>query len=252
MAGVSVDYYTRLERGDAAGASPSVIDGIARALRLDDAERTHLVDLLREPRAAVSPPRRRPPARVQPSVQRVLDSMSTAPAFVSDSRLDLLATNALCAALYSGIEPQAGSSVNLARYTFLDPGAARFYAEWDAVADMTVALLRASAGHDPFDRDLTDLVGELATRSEAFRTRWAAHDVQRHTSGVKRMRHPEVGDLELGFDSMALAADPDLTITVYTAAPGSRTEEALRLLASWHAAERDPSATPDRRASRPR
>ncbi len=168
-------------------------------------------------------------------MQRVLDQLGHAPAFVSNSRLDLVATNRLCAALYADLDDHSGAAVNLARYTFLDPRATDFYPDWDAVAEMTVALLRSSAGHDPLDRELTELVGELATRSEAFRTRWAAQDVRLHTSGRKRIHHPLVGDLDLTFDSMTLAADPTLTITVYTAEPQTPTDDALRLLASWTA-----------------
>ena len=235
LAGVSVDYYTRLERGDATGISDSVFTGLCRALDLDDAERDHLRDLLRR-FAPVSSSRRRGPAEsTSTSVQRVLDSMGTAPAFVSNSRLDLVATNGLCAALYADLESHSGSSVNLARYTFLDPRATEFYPDWEEVAEMTVALLRSSAGHDPHDRDLTDLIGELVTRSDDFSARWAAHHVRRHTSGRKRIHHPVVGDLELAFDSMDLAADPTLTVTVYTAEPGSASHDALRLLASWNA-----------------
>jgi len=237
LAGVSVEYYTRLERGDATGVSDAVLDALCRGLALDEAERAHLTDLVRGPGAASRRPRRRPSRQVPPTVQRVLDSMGSAPAFVSNPRLDLVATNDLCAALYADLDDHSGSQVNLARYTFLDPRAEGFYVDWAAVAEMTVALLRTSAGHDPLDRDLTDLVGELATRSEDFRGRWAAHPVQMHTSGRKRIHHPVVGELDLAFDSFALAADPTLTVTAYTADPGSATEERLSLLASWGASK---------------
>lgn len=235
MAGVSVDYYTRLERGDATGVSDAVLDGLCRALALDDAERAHLHDLITTMTRASRPTRRSPSRTASPSVQRVLDSMVGAPAFVANSRLDLVATNDLCAALYADLDDHTGSAINLARYTFLDARAQVFYPEWDVVADMTVALLRASAGHDPFDRDLTDLVGELATRSAEFSMRWAAHDVRRHTSGIKRLRHPVVGELELSFDSMDLACDTTLNMTVYTAEPGSPSADALHLLGDWTA-----------------
>ncbi|ALE83523.1 helix-turn-helix transcriptional regulator [Pseudonocardia sp. HH130629-09] len=236
LAGVSVDYYTRLERGTATGVSDSVLQGLCRALALDDAERAHLSDLLRAATATTVARQRRLPSRqISPSMQRVLDSMITSPAFVTNSRLDLVATNSLCAALYADLDDHTGSAVNLARYTFLDPRALDFYPEWDTVAEMTVALLRSSAGHDPLDRDLSDLIGELVTRSDEFRTRWAAHHVQHHTSGHKRFHHPVVGDLELAFDSMDHAADPTLTMTVYTAEPGSPSADALTLLGTWTA-----------------
>lgn len=240
LAGVSVDYYTRLERGDVVAASEQVLDGLCRALALDDAERAHLVDLIRAGSDARRAPRRNPSRQAPTSVQRMLDSMDSAPAFVSNSRLDLVATNRLCAALYAHLDEHTGAAVNLARYTFLDPRATTFYPEWDQVAEMTVALLRASAGKDPYDKQLTDLVGELVTRSDWFRRRWAAHHVQRHTSGRKRIHHPLVGDLELDFDSMDLAADPTLTITVYTTVAGSASEDALRLLGDWTAPASSP------------
>ncbi len=233
LAGVSVDYYTRLERGDATGVSDAVLDGLSRALVLDDAERAHLEDLIRSAGRAIRPQRRPPSRRATSSVQRVLDSITTSPAFISNSRLDLIAVNPLCAALYSDLAEPTGAAMNLARYTFLDSRAATFYRDWDEIAEMTVALLRSSAGQDPYDKDLSDLIGELATRSNTFRTMWAAHHVRRHTSGRKRLHHPVVGDLELSFDSMALAADSTLDMTVYTAESNSPSADALTLLTNW-------------------
>lgn len=233
LAGVSVDYYTRLERGDATGVSDAVLDGLSRALILDDAERAHLEDLIRSAGRAIRPQRRPPSRAATPSVQRVLDSITTSPAFISNSRLDLIAVNPLCAALYADLAEPTGAAMNLARYTFLDPRALAFYRDWDEIAEMTVALLRSSAGQDPYDKDLSDLIGELVTRSDTFRTMWAAHHVRRHTSGRKRLHHPVVGDLELSFDSMALAADASLDMTVYTAEPDSPSADALTLLTSW-------------------
>jgi transcriptional regulator with XRE-family HTH domain len=235
LAGISSEYYTRLERGNAIGVSDSVIDAIAHALQLDDAERTHLLDLLRGA-GTTRPPRRRPARhRVRPTVQRVLDSMVGTPGFVLNGRLDLLAANQLGVALYSPIYADPVRPPNNARFLFLDPHATEFFGDWDKVANDTVALLRAEAGRDPYDRQLSDLIGELSTRSEEFRVRWAAHHVRIHTTGVKRFHHPVVGDLELSFESFPLAADPSQSLLTYTAEPGSPSQHALRLLASWAA-----------------
>jgi transcriptional regulator with XRE-family HTH domain len=235
LAGVSTDYYTRLEKGNLSGASDSVLDAIGRALQLDDAECAHLFDLARAARGRALEPRRRPQAQVRPSIQRILDSMTTTPAFVRNGRLDVLATNALGRALYAPVFDDSTPPVNLARFAFLDPRAVDFYPGWEEAASSAVALLRTEAGRDPYDRTLTDLVGELATRSDAFRVRWARHDVRLHRLGVKRFHHPIVGDLSLTFDAMELPADPGLTLTAYSAEPGSSSEEKLHLLASWSA-----------------
>jgi transcriptional regulator with XRE-family HTH domain len=237
LAGVSTDYYTRLEKGNLRGASDSVLDAIARALHLDDAERAHLLDLARAARAGTArEPRRRPrPQQVRPSLQHLLDAMTAAAAFIRNGRLDIMAINPLARAFYAPLYGASPGPVNLARYCFLDPGAADFYPDWADAADTTVALLRTEAGRDPYDRALTDLVGELATRSDAFRSRWAAHDVRLHHTGSKRFRHPVVGDLTVGFNATELPADPGLTLTVYTAEPGSDSAAQLALLASWAA-----------------
>jgi transcriptional regulator with XRE-family HTH domain len=235
LAGISSEYYTRLERGNATGVSESVIDGIAHALQLDEAERAHLLDLIRT--ASTSrPPRRRPaPQQVRPAVQRVLDSMSGTPAFVLNRRLDILTANELGLALYSPIYADPVRPPNNARFTFLDPHATQFWRDWDKIANDTVALLRAEAGRDPYDRGLSDLIGELSTRSDEFRVRWAAHHVRIHTTGLKLIHHPVVGDLELSFESFPLAADPSQSLLTYTAEPGSPSQDALSMLASWAA-----------------
>src|SRR3954452_9942747 len=175
LAGVSVDYYTRLERGNASGVSETVLEALARALQLDEAERAHLFDLARASQRAL-PRRRRSPQRIRPGVQVMLDAMSGVPAFVRNGRLDILAANALGRALYSQIFDSPEQPANTARFFFLDPRAAAFYPEWDRVAHDVVAILRAEAGRDPHDRDLGDLIGELSLRSETFRVLWAAHD----------------------------------------------------------------------------
>ncbi|NYJ08077.1 helix-turn-helix transcriptional regulator [Petropleomorpha daqingensis] len=237
LAGVSTDYYTRLEKGNLSGASDSVLHGIAEALRLDEAERAHLFDLARAARAGGREPRRRPQPSVRPSIQRILDSMTTTAAFVRNGRLDVLASNALCRALYAPVFDDPSRAPNLARFNFLDPRSRDFYPDWEGSANTTVSILRTEAGRDPYDRALTELVGELATRSEAFRTRWAAHDVRLHRTGVKHFHHPVVGDLDVAFDAMELPAEPGLTLTAYTADPGTAAEEKFALLASWAATE---------------
>jgi transcriptional regulator with XRE-family HTH domain len=237
LAGVSVDYYTRLERGNLGGVSESVLEALARALQLDEAARAHLFDLAR----AAGPPttrsrRRSGQQNVRPSAQRIIDAMTSAPAFIQNGRLDVLAANRLGQALYSDMFDDAVRPANHARFVFLSPRAQRFYANWDRAASDTVAILRSEAGRDPYDRNLSDLIGELSTRSEEFRTRWAAHNVRIHRTGVKDFHHPVVGDLSLTFEMMRLTADTDLAILAYGAEPGSRSEEGLNLLASWAAA----------------
>ena len=233
LAGISVEYYTRLERGNTRGVSEDVLEGIARALQLDEAERTHLFDLVRAA-SSTSPPRRQPShERVRPAVQQILDSMSMTPAYVRNGRLDVLATNPLGAALYSDLFTDPIRPPNSARFLFLNPRAAEFFIDWDKVAHDAVAILRAEAGRDPYDRRLTELIGELSTRSAEFRVRWAAHNVKLHRSGVKRFHHPVVGDLTFNFEALDLAADPGQRMLVYTAEPGSPSHDNLALLASW-------------------
>jgi transcriptional regulator with XRE-family HTH domain len=235
LAGISSEYYIRLERGNATGVSEGVIDGIARALRLDEAERIHLLDLLRGA-GTTRPPRRRPAQqRVRPTVQRVLDSMAGTPAFILNGRGDILAANALGRALFCPVYADPARPPNNARFIFLDPHAAEFFRDWDQVANDGVAMLRAEAGRDLYDRRLTDLIGELSTRSEEFRRRWAAHNVRMHTTGVKLLHHPVVGDLDLPFETFPLGGDPGQFLLTYTAEPASPTQDALNLLASWAA-----------------
>jgi transcriptional regulator with XRE-family HTH domain len=241
LAGVSVPYYTRLERGDVHGVSESVLEALARALQLDDAERAHLFDLARAAQPAITPRRRRPAKqRIRPSVQHVLDSITGAAAFVRNDRLDIVAANQLGRALYSVMFADAVRPPNSARFIFLDPGAHELYRNWERAADDVVAVLRAAAGRDPYDRDLSDLVGELSTQSEDFRVRWAQHNVREHITGIKYFHHPVVGDIDLTYDRLDLAADPGLTLFTYTAEPGSRHAEALSLLGSWAATVDEP------------
>jgi len=234
LAGVSVDYYVRMERGHLAGASDGVLDAVSRALRLDEAEREHLFALAR---AAGPGPRRRstPPTAVRPVVQQVLDAITDAPAWVRNGRHDLVATNRLGRALYSPVLADPVRPANTTRFLYLDPAAREFFVDWDRVADDAAAMLRLEAGRAPHDRRLIELVGELSTRSEVFRTRWASHDVRYHRSGRKRLNHPVVGRLDLDFESMDLPSEPGLTLNVYTAAPDTPTADGLTLLASWAA-----------------
>jgi transcriptional regulator with XRE-family HTH domain len=240
LAGVSVEYYARLERGNLSGVSDSVLDALARALQLDEAESAHLLALARGAGPAARS-RRKPPAQlVRPSVARVLDLMTEIPAFVNNRRLDVLAANPLAQALYAPLFADPAVPANHARFAFLNPGAHDFWLDWEGIANDTVAILRTEAGRDPYDRALTDLVGELGTRSEAFRVRWASHDVRLHRTGLKHFHHPVVGDLHLSFEAMELAADPGQTLTLLSAEAGSSNDDALRLLGSW-AATHDPA-----------
>jgi transcriptional regulator with XRE-family HTH domain len=235
LAGVSIDYYTRLERGNLNGVSESVLDSLARALQLDEAERAHLFDLARVANTTLRTRRRPTRHQVRPGVQRILDALTSAPAFVLNGRLDILSANRLGRALYSEMYSDAVRPANHARFLFLNPRATTFWSDWERAANDTVALLRAEAGRDPYDRELSGLVGELSTRSEEFRVRWAAHNVRFHHSGVKHMRHPQVGDLTLSWEVLDLAADTGLTLLVYTAEPGTPSHDALTVLASWSA-----------------
>lgn len=236
LAGVSIEYYTRLERGNLAGVSDEVLEAVARALQLDEAERAHLFDLARAAGAGGRSRRRPAPKQtVRPSVQAILHGMTGTPAFVRNGRLDILAINSLGQALYSEAFTGPKRPVNLARFCFLEPRALTFYPNWDEAANTTVALLRTEAGRDPHDKALQDLIGELSTRSDQFRTRWAAHNVRLHRTGLKHFHHPVVGNLDLAFDAMDLSADPGLTMTAYSAEPGSPAEDSLKLLASWAA-----------------
>jgi transcriptional regulator with XRE-family HTH domain len=242
LAGISSQYYIKLERGNATGVSESIIDGIARALQLDEAERTHLVDLIRTA-GTTRAPRRTAPERVRPTMQRVIDSMVGAPALVLNGRLDIVTANVLGNALFSPIYVDPNRPANNARFVFLDPHATVFFRDWDKAANDTVALLHGEAGRNAYDRRLSDLIGELSTRSDDFRRRWAAHDVQIHTTGIKLIHHPIVGDLDLPYESFPLSHDQTHSLVAYTAEPGSSTQDALTLLASWAASTR---TTPQR------
>lgn len=238
LAGMSTEYYIRLERGNAKGVSESVLEGISQALKLDDAERAHLYDLVRAANEGAKPQRRRSAPRAQhvrPGVQRMIDAMTALPTIVQNERLDLVASNQLGKAFYSEMYVQPQRPANFGRFIFLDPRSKGFYRNWDDTARQTVALLRSAAGRAPYDRDLSDLIGELATRSNDFRTLWAAHDVRLHHSSSKQVHHPVVGDLDLTFERLEIATDQGLSIIAYTAEPGSTSHDSLQLLAHWAA-----------------
>lgn len=238
LAGVSTDWYTRLEKGHIKGVSDDVLAAVARALLLDDAETAHLFHLARAAKPARSQ-RRRTPVRLPESLQHLLDAMTGAAAFIRNGRLDIIATNALGRALYAPVLDEPAWKANIARFNFLDARAADFFPDYAGSMDTTVALLRTEAGRDPYAKELTDLVGELATRSEAFRSRWGAHDVRNHSTGLKHFNHPVVGPIDLAYDSLDVRATGDhrLVLNGYTAAPGSSSDEKLRMLASWAASD---------------
>ncbi|KRC63745.1 XRE family transcriptional regulator [Aeromicrobium sp. Root236] len=249
LAGLSVEYYARLERGNIAGASSGVLDGLARALQLDETEHAHLLDLAR---AADGIPtsgraRRRTPSKAASrlSLQWALEAITEGVAFVRDPQQNLLATNKLGRAFYSPVIGEDGRLPNLARFQFLDPASRDFYPDWELFAQMCVGIMRIEAGRDPHDRGLQNLVGELSTQSETFRRLWADHNVRIHGSGTKRFHHPVVGELTLAYEELAITAEPGLVLMVYTAEPGSPSAERLRLLASWTAPSA-PSTTPPR------
>ncbi len=249
IAGLSVEYYARLERGQIAGASAGVLDALARALQLDEAERAHLLDLARAADGIPTSgrPRRRATGKPasRPSLQWALESIHDAVAFVRDPHQNLLATNSLGRAFYSPVIGEGGRLPNLARFQFLDPASRDFYPDWELFAGMCVGIMRAEAGRDPHDRGLQDLVGELSTRSDVFRRLWSAHDVRTHGTGTKRFNHPVVGELTLAYEELAVTAEPGLVFMVYTAEPGSPSAERLQLLASWAAGTPRPTVTTD-------
>lgn len=237
LAGVSIDYYVRMERANLSGVSESVLDGVATALQLDEAERGHLFDLART--AQPAPVRRRTgrPAGITAGIQQVLDAIPTAPAWVRNARHDMLAANAMARALYVPVLADPRRPANNARFIYLDPAAHEFYVDWERAADDIAAMLRSEAGRNPYDKKLTDLIGELSTRSSDFRTRWAAHNVRFHRTGKKRLHHPAVGALDLDFEAMEFPSHQGLTLLVYTAPAGTPTADALELLGAWSVTE---------------
>ncbi|MFJ2406414.1 helix-turn-helix transcriptional regulator [Streptomyces xanthochromogenes] len=242
LAGVSVDYYVRMERGSLAGASDGVLEALASALQLDEAERDHLFHLARPSGAPSGPRRRRPAVTVRSTLRQVLDAIADAPAWIGNGRYDVLATNQLGRALYSPVLADPRRPANTARFVYLHPEAARdVFVDYDRIAGDVAAKLRMEAGRNPHDEELIALVGELSTRSEVFRRRWASQDVRLRRSGRKRLHHPIVGRLDLDVESLELPAEPGLHLIVYTAPAGTQTADNLALLASWAATQQTPA-----------
>ncbi len=232
LAGISVDYYARLEKGHLETASPAVLEAIARALHLDSAERSHLHDLARAARGeeAQETPRPSGAAAVRPSHLWVLDAMTLSPAYIRNSRLDVLASNALGRALYEPLFASGGETPNLALFCFLDERAHDLFPEWSEVARGMMALLRSELGRNSSDPDLNRLVDQLMTRSEAFRAFWPSHNVRQAPAQTATLHHPYVGTMTLALEAMNLAAHPGLTLVAYAAEPGSTSEVGLSRL----------------------
>ncbi len=237
LAAVSVEYYTRMERGNLAGVSETVLDAVSAALQLDETEHAHLLHLARTANEGGRLPRRHrePAPTISASARRLLDGLAGFPAFIRNARLDVLMINDLGRALYSPAAGGGGGELNMAEFCFLDPAARTFYPDWPHTADVTVALLRTAVGRDPHDRELSDLIGRLSTRSHDFAARWGAHDVRAHRTGTKHFHHPVVGPLELDFDALTFSDDTGLTLTAYSAEPGTPSADGLAVLASWSA-----------------
>ena len=237
LAGVSASWYTRLERGDATGVSAEVLDAISRTLQLDEVERAHLFDLAQLTQGGIRKQQRRRTTapRVRPVLQQIIDQMTDMPAAVQNECHDIVAVNSLGRALYADLYESGDGKPNFARYIHLDSRAKEFYPLWDEVAAMSAAMLRVAAARDPYNRELSDLIGELATRSEHFRVLWASHDVHEHQTGLKKIHHPVVGDIDLSYEALAFPGQPGLSLMVYTAERGSASADALRLLAAWTA-----------------
>jgi transcriptional regulator with XRE-family HTH domain len=233
LAGISIEYYVRIERGNIAGTSERVLDALATALQLDDAERDHLFGLARRSAASGGRDHSTPSANVRPALQQVLDAITGAPALIRNGRHDVLAMNHLARALFAPVLADARRPVNLARFVYLHPReAAMFFVEYHQVARNCAAVLRMQTGRHPDDDELRALVNELYAQSDAFRQQWASQDVRLHGHGSKQIDHPVVGRLDLDFESLDLATDPDLHVNVYTAPAGSSTSDKLVLLAS--------------------
>ncbi|MGW4337570.1 helix-turn-helix transcriptional regulator [Rhodococcus koreensis] len=245
LAGVSIEYYTQIERGNVAGVSDDVLHAVARALRLTEEEAAHLFDLVRAAGTTTGAARapRRADRKIPDGVQALIDGMVDSPAVVLNGHLDIVAANPLGHTLYAPVFARATGVPNLVRFIFFDPHADDVFPEWNTAADDAVALLRVEAAHSPYSTVVTGLVGELATRSEEFRTRWAAHNVKAHRHGVKQFRHPDVGDLSLTYNVFDITGADGLSLVGYTAEPQSPSEQALRLLAIMTATDTPSTAT---------
>ena len=231
LAGVSVDYYTRIERGNIDGVSDSVLDAIMRVLNLDATEQKYLRNLAQVSAGRVQKRRKPQTNSVRPGLIRLIDALPDAPTYIRNGRLDILAANALATELFGVMGDLSSGRVNLARFFFLDPNAQEFFVDWERIAGDTVGVLRAEASKDPFDKDLSDLIGELSTRSELFSSKWANHNVYEHRMGTKRFRHAEIGEIELFYEGLEMPTDPGLTVVSYMADPNTPAADSLKLLA---------------------
>ncbi|MFF3344350.1 helix-turn-helix transcriptional regulator [Streptomyces sp. NPDC002779] len=233
LAGVSVAYYTRLEQGNGRNVSAEVLDSIARALRLTDAEHAHLTHLAKPKQHKKKPAGRTEQARA--SLGQLLVSLENVPAYVTGRRTDILAWNPMAAAVFGDWAELPAQERNWARLVFLKPEYRELFVEWDQKASDIVSYLRMDAGCHPDDPRLSSLVGELSVKSEEFRLLWATHDVREKSYGIKRLRHPLVGELTLNFETFTLTDGSEQSLITYHPEPGSPSAEALRLLASWGA-----------------
>ncbi|MEN3537695.1 helix-turn-helix transcriptional regulator [Microbispora sp. ZYX-F-249] len=234
LAGVSTDYYARLEQGRRITPSPAVVEAVGRALGLDDAGRAHLHDLIGLTTAPVRP-RTRGVQRVRPGLYQLLDALDGEPALVLGRRTDVLAANTMARALFTDFDRLPPRQRNYARWMFLDDDARSLFADWDVQARAAVESLRLDAGRDPDDQATVALIADLRERSREFAHWWEQHRVHQRTHGSKRLRHPLVGELTVEYETLSLPGDPDTTLFVYTAEAGSSSKRALELLASWTA-----------------
>ncbi|GAA3442766.1 DNA-binding protein [Planomonospora venezuelensis] len=239
LAGVSVDYYTRMEQGRVSNPSDAVLNALAHALRLNDDETRHLHHLARPQRTARSAREHRIRRQsVRPMLRRLLEELKDVPAVVMGRRMDILAWNPAACALFGDYAAMDSAKRNIARITFLDPASRELYADWSSCARENVAYLHLEAGRNhSSDPQLAHLIGELSMKSEDFRRLWAEHPVQDKTSGIKRFHHPLVGDLELTYETLRAADDPDQALITYAAQPGTSSHDSLRMLLAWTASQ---------------
>jgi transcriptional regulator with XRE-family HTH domain len=232
LAGVSTDYYARLEQGRRIVPSPAVVDALGRALGLDMTGRAHLADLVGMNSASPNL-LARPVQRLRPGVFQLIDALETAPALVLGRRADVLAQNRMAKALFTDFGQKPATQRNYARWMFLEPESRSLFVDWEAQARATVESLRLEAGNDPADRAMAELIADLKSQCREFATWWDEHRVYQRTHGSKELRHPVVGDLTVEYETLAMPGDPYTTMYIYTTEPNSPSSRALSLLASW-------------------